>query len=627
MTAIRKGQLITTFGPGALYVDERGVSMLISGIDHWFGRGSKQIDECKLEDDRLATRLGVDHFRLPPEHVETEDARRKPLPAFRFPAWHVCGSCNRLQRISPLVRKTPDCEQEGCKGRLHQVRFVAACSHGHIHDFPWREWVHKQVNVSCRKPMRLTGSGGSLASLWVSCECGVDVKRSLAGITRFEDKREGSRSELTDSLAPGESFTCDGSMPWLGSAFKEEGGCGRPLVGILRQATNLHFPRLVSSLKIPVEAAEGLVEVVDILESSISKKARPWLKAQLEDEEDHDELLQELRDRGGPRILDFDSQTLLKAAGCVLGDGGEVKQESVPGDSEETAHRRQERNILISDVDRTPIRSWSLNMQRFEQNSFNLFFSTVSRVERLTETRALQGFDRLVSGQRSSGPGYYPTICRNIPEKLKNRWFPALRVYGEGIYVELDEKRLSEWESRNEDWLSKRISGLRDRAHDNPIINFDVEIISPRYILVHTLSHILINSLIFECGYSTASLRERLYVSSEPDAPMTGVLIYTAAGDTEGSLGGLMSMSKPDMLIPITMRALSDATWCSSDPVCTETSRMGGQGPGSLNLAACHGCALLPETSCEHMNMLLDRRLLVSETQDGSGFFDGLFEE
>lgn len=525
MTAIRKGQLITTFGPGALYVDERGVSMLISGIDHWFGRGSKQIDECKLEDDRLATRLGVDHFRLPPEHVETEDARRKPLPAFRFPAWHVCGSCNRLQRISPLVRKTPDCEQEGCKGRLHQVRFVAACSHGHIHDFPWREWVHKQVNVSCRKPMRLTGSGGSLASLWVSCECGVDVKRSLAGITRFEDKREGSRSELTDSLAPGESFTCDGSMPWLGSAFKEEGGCGRPLVGILRQATNLHFPRLVSSLKIPVEAAEGLVEVVDILESSISKKARPWLKAQLEDEEDHDELLQELRDRGGPRILDFDSQTLLKAAGCVLGDGGEVKQESVPGDSEETAHRRQERNILISDVDRTPIRSWSLNMQRFEQNSFNLFFSTVSRVERLTETRALQGFDRLVSGQRSSGPGYYPTICRNIPEKLKNRWFPALRVYGEGIYVELDEKRLSEWESRNEDWLSKRISGLRDRAHDNPIINFDVEIISPRYILVHTLSHILINSLIFECGYSTASLRERLYVSSEPDAPMTGVLI------------------------------------------------------------------------------------------------------
>jgi hypothetical protein len=118
-----------------------------------------------------------------------------------------------------------------------------------------------------------------------------------------------------------------------------------------------------------------------------------------------------------------------------------------------------------------------------------------------------------------------------------------------------------------------------------------------RYLLVHSLAHVLINQFVFECGYSTASLRERLYVSADANAPMAGILIYTAAGDSEGTLGGLVRLGRQERLGPVVRRALSRASWCSADPVCSEN--LGGQGSRLANLAACHACVLLPETSCE----------------------------
>ncbi|MFD8197664.1 Zn-binding domain-containing protein [Streptomyces wuyuanensis] len=130
---------------------------------------------------------------------------------------------------------------------------------------------------------------------------------------------------------------------------------------------------------------------------------------------------------------------------------------------------------------------------------------------------------------------------------------------------------------------------------------------SPRFILLHTLAHLLINQLTYECGYSSASLRERLYVSPGPDG-IAGRLIYTAAGDSEGTLGGLVRMGEPGRLEGVLENALARAAWCSSDPVCIGSK---GQGPGSCNLAACHGCALLPETAWEECYRFLVRALVV----------------
>ena len=206
------------------------------------------------------------------------------------------------------------------------------------------------------------------------------------------------------------------------------------------------------------------------------------------------------------------------------------------------------------------------------------------------------------------------------------RWLPAYVVYGEGIFFTLSEEQIQQWEVRGD--VLERVAPLaagyarmrlQRRLRDRRI--------GPRFVLLHTLAHLLINRLTFECGYSSAALRERIYVSENTEAPMAGILIYTAAGDAEGTLGGLVRMGRPGRLEPLLLRALQGARWCSADPVCMEIGASGGQGPDSLNLAACHGCSLVPETACEEFNRLLDRALVIGTFENpGIGFFSGTAE-
>lgn len=164
--------------------------------------------------------------------------------------------------------------------------------------------------------------------------------------------------------------------------------------------------------------------------------------------------------------------------------------------------------------------------------------------------------------------------------------------------------------------LASRFGALQEQRR------LDAHEISPRFVLLHTLAHLLINQLTFDCGYSSASLRERLYASTDPHMPMAGVLIYTANGDSEGTMGGLVRMGKPGNIEPVIHKALLGAQWCSADPVCMEVGSQSGQGPDSCNLAACHSCALVPETACEEFNRFLDRGLVVGTPDDPSlGFF------
>ena len=146
-------------------------------------------------------------------------------------------------------------------------------------------------------------------------------------------------------------------------------------------------------------------------------------------------------------------------------------------------------------------------------------------------------------------------------------------------------------------------------------------IISPRFILLHTLSHILINKFIYESGYHSASLRERIYCSTNPNGKMSGILIYTADGDSEGTMGGLVRMGEAGIIDNVFLNAIENARWCAADPVCSEIGKRDGQGLEKINLAACHNCCLLAETSCEEFNRLLDRGVLIDKEL---GFFKKL---
>lgn len=243
--------------------------------------------------------------------------------------------------------------------------------------------------------------------------------------------------------------------------------------------------------------------------------------------------------------------------------------------------------------------------------------SRVRLVERLKETRVFCGFTRL-SPPGSIVDGMPQRAIRQLyaipPEDPKLSWLPANVVYGEGIYLEINEASISRWFEQNKSWIESRydvglIARLSAIPQANPPNNSPTIRWAGRFMMVHTFAHLLLSQLVFDCGYSTSALRERLYISSDSDAPMAGILIYTAAGDSEGTLGGLVKLGRPEFLGAVIDRALRKAMWCSADPVCSEN--LGGQGTKKVNMAACHSCALLPETSCETFNLGLDRAAVV----------------
>lgn len=239
--------------------------------------------------------------------------------------------------------------------------------------------------------------------------------------------------------------------------------------------------------------------------------------------------------------------------------------------------------------------------------------SGIGQVRRVREVRALRGFRRhdaeaaMISVDLGSDQRRWPT-------------YPAIELFGEGIFLRFDERKLAEWEAQPE--VEARAGILKERRADSPWAG-RLDMPEPRYIALHTLAHLLIRRLAFASGYASAALQERIYANSDRTDKTAGILIYTAAGDAQGTLGGLVRLGAPEKLIPLLVAALDDADICSNDPVCIESDR---QGASQLNLSACHGCSLVSETSCETGNRLLDRQLVLGGS-DVRGLLDDVLAE
>jgi hypothetical protein len=209
----------------------------------------------------------------------------------------------------------------------------------------------------------------------------------------------------------------------------------------------------------------------------------------------------------------------------------------------------------------------------------------VVQVERLREVQASLGFARIdAPGQGNPNPRHRsPLSTRPVG------WVPAVERRGEGIFLQLDETLVSEWCDRVSDHHD--IDALRDaygRWRANRDMTPDPGFPAARFLFVHTLSHLLIRQVALECGYSSASIRERLYIGT-PEQPTAGLLLSTAASDNEGTLGGLVALSEARFLGRLLDQALQDATTCSSDPLCGE--RLPEAPSDQLHAAACHVCS------------------------------------
>jgi hypothetical protein len=412
---------------------------------------------------------------------------------------------------------------------------------------------------------------------------------------------------LTKSLDPSSEFACRGWRPWLADPGQ---GCGHAVRAALRGASNVYFAVVESSIYLPKHSSSLPTELVELLRSpEMASKIRLLQTLDLVD-------VEHLRKADDNDLLaPYGDDVLQQAISQVL-LGEETRRDSEAGDLESEAEwRRPEVERLREPSDHPDL---VITPPRAAYGDAMTGFSRVRLVEKMRETRALRGFTRVRDRGLKVTDG--KALLRQSLLPPERDWLPAYVVRGEGIYLELDEERLSGWEARDDVLLrsatiERRYAALREGR------GFGEKPLSPRFILVHTLAHLLINQLIFESGYSSASLRERLYASEDPASSIAGMLLYTAAGDSEGTMGGLVRMGQASALERVVDAALAAAEWCSSDPVCIEVGAA-GQGPDSCNLAACHGCALLPETACEEFNRFLDRGLVVGTLENPSlGYF------
>lgn len=587
---VRPSQLLWTYGPGAL-IDLPNLSVVTMGLDKW------DIDRCPpVEEARLlaAVRrvLGpqVNHLRVPPflndDNVSPFSAEGKVgVPVRPFPRWLRCVRCGLLAdydsglfSIKPYPYRPEqthfihaNCEK-GNNADAVPARFLLACRNGHLDDFPWHWFVHDGPDP-CKGTLRFFESGASLQTenLWVKCDtCGKS--KQLA-------KAFGKSGQ--ENLP-----ACRGRHPHL-DVFSS--GCEEQPRAVLLGATNSWFPITLSVLAIPLEKnqlsqlildgweyfedADSIGEIKIIVKTLAKTNSLPGI-----DKYQADEIWLAVQDRRDGNSTEVVSE-------------GDIK--------------KPEWDVLTSP---NPPTDWPhfLSSMVTKPEAYEDVLESVLLLERLREVNALIGYTRVEAPEESADDDEQPPmadLCKGRPN-----WVPAGEVHGEGIFIRFNERAVSEWEQleavkRRDHTLEQGHRGWRNARGLDPKVGYP----TIRYAMLHTFAHLLIRELALECGYNAASIRERIYASND-ESPMAGILIYTAAADADGTLGGLVDLGKPESLGRLIEQALNRATVCSSDPLCSEHDPSEDR---SLHAASCHACAFVAETSCERGNRYLDRALLV----------------
>lgn len=597
--SVRAAQAVLQYGVGAM-VDFPDQTLMTAAPETWS-------DVRKIYDDRFAKALGVDYFALPIK-----------ISYSRFPEWYFCPKCRKFQPISKWMaeykKSTPSKTLEydpymtshmkciDCKQDLVVARIITVCEDGHINDFPWIEWVHKQSKKPiCSTPLLTfkTGASGTegLEGLSISCSCGA--------YTTLKGAFEKNCFEKLDENSEEKIFRCKGNHPHK----NKKSQCTLYPKTTQRGSSSVYFPVIYSSLVIPPYA--------DKLNTKIEKSAAfADCMTVIADEEPEDRIetikkkLEKWTDRiasetGEPKLS---IKTILSRKWLAENET-EININSIK-------YKAEEYEALSGEINTYSCSLGDFSREDIPKNFFKdklPHIKAVSLINKVRVVNALIGFSRInpVSGKEDNG-------FVHVKEPT-TRWYPAYEVRGEGIFIEFEQTDIKRWIIDNPEVI-ERTERINSNYAKSFIAQKHPRIITPKFILLHTISHLLIKQLSFECGYSIANLSERLYCSEESEGKqMAGIFIYTASGDSEGTLGGLVRQGRPDAFPRIFKKAIIGAHTCSNDPVCVFSK---GQGRESLNLAACHACALLPETCCEERNSFLDRCLIVGTFDNSSlGFY------
>lgn len=593
---IRPSQLLYTFGVGAV-IDLPNLSVMVLGLDDWSPAHAVEIGEERLL-AAVQQDLGfqVKSLRTPPLPADPgldspfDGQAQIGVPVATFPRWMLCPHCRLLAPCDSdlfLLKPEPmrpdraryvhfNCKKPGAPPTVLPARFLVACEKGHLDDFPWSYFVHDGPST-CAGTLRLLelGVSGEATDIVIKCDlCGADRRMSDA----FGE--EGKQ------VMP----SCRGRRPHLRDF--EEHGCDQQMKSILLGASNSWFGLTLTALSVPT-AVDTLGQLVEahwhVLEKAVTREVLSAFRA-----------IGQLQPFVG--VSDDD---LWAAVERKRGGGGGASPEpqnlKAPEWQVFTHPRRAPRlpDFQVREVAPPP--------------AYRPLLTRVVLAEKLREVSACVGFTRITSpgdfAEAAELPGEYRApLARRDPA-----WVPATEVRGEGIFLQFDEQAIQTWLTRPAVMAFEREvyqahgHWRRARRLPDPSAGFP----GLRYMLLHSFAHALMRQVTLECGYTMASIRERIYAlpPAEADGPMAGVLLYTAAPDSEGTLGGLVSLGEPQILGRHIAAALDAMRLCASDPLCAEHAPL--TEPQTLHGAACHACLFAPETSCERGNKYLDRSLLV----------------
>lgn len=600
---IRQSQVITTYGPGAL-VDLPDHAAIVGGLEAW--PSTTQLTE--VVDARLTSFLQIVTGVRAPKMYAPPPAPSEPwvsgigIVAWRFPEWFVVqesdppgdrepgssDSPGRLTRSRRLVhRRTLDEKGRYERRSVVPTRFVRACPRGHVDDLDWSGFVHRREQY-CGRQLWLdeTGTTGDLADLIVRCEC--RISRRLY--------------EATD-IGPRPLGGCQGRRPWLGLNTNED--CILPSRLLIRTATNAYFPQVLSVLSLP-DRGTAVERVVNELWDKLYIVTDPASLSFVKNYPDVSECLAPFADA---EVLN----AIEKRRGGTASEGSvkEAELEAILNEPEGFGD-----DVPVNPnfhARRLPDAVWRASESRVSRG-----IEAVIQLHRLREVLALIGFTRFEAAMRDIH-GEYESDVQRAEIAIEPTWFPAVENRGEGVFVQLRASAVKAWIRRSS--VKRRIDDLW-RGH--------VEWRSHRrkdpdgfpggpYVLLHTLAHLLIQSMAMRCGYPASSIRERVYV----EAGHYGILLYTGTPDAEGTLGGLVQQARhiEDHL----HHALDTGQLCANDPICAQHSASQSLEQRWLHGAACHGCTLIAETSCEMRNDYLDRALVVPIlSREDAAFFQML---
>ncbi|MDM7954575.1 MAG: DUF1998 domain-containing protein [Cyanobium sp. CZS 25K] len=630
---VRHGQLITTYGPGAM-VDLPDRSVVVGGLNLW--HYSRDDDSCFIDEQRLIAKLrgllgvGTLLLKRPPSEDDTFAQKFKSSSGIRspqFPLWFVAqpkdpfpphiDEAGRRYRTRPLIHKDRLVDEKypwrvpgGKVQKLDvvPVRFVQCCANGHLSDIDWDRFAHGGARSRCQEDLWLdeAGAGNDFNEIYVRCpQCG---KRQALAST----KGENGASLLG---------ACRGHRPWLGNFSDEALDCtdekGKPRYNrlLVRSASNAYFPEMVGAISIP-EAEDPLRQLIVTHLSDFEKiSSAEKLSLLLE--------LDALKERIAAPLRGRDPHDVMAILHAVRGSGKDARTEKQP------ALKLQEIKALYAPPgslgSADPAASFHAEIMSLNGKPawFTERFDRVLKVHRLREVMALIGFTRLepiVKGVDGDPVDQHAVgATRAAINNKELDWVPAIENFGEGLFLGVSQVSLQAWQQR--DGVVQHSSKHREACiywnRDHGLKPNDFDWPGEAYLMLHSLSHLLITTAALECGYGASAIKERIY--SFPGRGY-GILLYTSGSGSEGTLGGLVSLA--DSIEQLVATALDRGRLCSNDPFCSMHQPESDLEKRYSHGAACHGCLLIAETSCEQRNQFLDRAFVVPTLDvTGAAFF------